>query len=341
MNLTKKISAILLVVVMLFALASCSGSEEAAAELDIGTINIGIIFNGDMDEEGTLANKHNAAFSNAYGSAGAGDSQINKRDGVVPGDADAMETTMADLIARGCKLIITTDPGYYNDAVKYAKENTDIYYVAVTNYGEAVQELSNLATVDIRTFESEYLAGMMAASASASGKIGYVAATENATEISAFTNGAQSINPAATVSFVANEDVKAGVEAVEAAGCDTVYSLNYALDEEGTMRFDVPDSVKNDMCVNTLGENGKFVTASCLNLDRLYTKIVTDTVNESFETVKGYSAGVLEGAVDVRPAEDDAVKAKVDAVKDKLFAGDNADIVKVLTSSLIPYTVIK
>lgn len=338
MNLTKKITAILLVLVMMFAFASCSNEEETT-ELDIGTINIGVIFNGDMDEEGSLANKHNAAFSNACGSSGAGDSQINKRDGVVPGDADAMATTMADLIARGCKLIVTTDSGYYTDAVKYAKENTDIFFVAMTEYGEVVEELDNLATVNVRTFETEYLAGMMAASASATGKIGYVASEEDACEVSAFTKGAKSVNPAATVSLVVAEDVKAGVEKVEAAGCDAVYSFNYAVDEEGNTRFEVPNSVRFDMCVNTLGEEGKFVTASCLNLDRLYTKIVNDTVNEKFNDIKGYSAGVLEGAVDVRPAEDDAVKAKVDAVKDKLVAGEAIDAG--LTTSIIEYTVIK
>lgn len=339
MSLTKKITAILLVLVMMLAFASCS-TEEESTELDIGTINIGVIYNGTMDEEGTLANKHYAAFENAYSSAGAGGGQINQRDGVVPGDADAMATTMADLIARGCKLIVTTDPGYYADAVEYAKQNPDIFFAAMADYGEAQQELSNLATFDVRTFESEYLAGMMAGAASASGKIGYVAENESPVDVNAFADGAKATNPAAAVSLVVTEDVKAGVEAVEKAGCDTVYSRNFAVDEEGTMYFDVPNSVANDMCVNTLGENGKFITASCMNLERVYTKIITDTVNEKFDDVKGYSAGVKEGAVDVRPAEDEAVKAKVNAEKDKLFAGES-DITKLAATSVLNYTIIK
>ncbi len=339
MNLTKKISAILLVFVMMFAFASCS-TEEESSELDIGTINIGVIYNGTMDEEGTFANKHFAAFENAYGSAGAGGSQINQRDGVVPGDSDAMATTMADLIARGCKLIVTTDPGYYTDTVEYAKQNPDIFFAAMANYGETVQELSNLATFDVRNFEATYLVGMMAGSASANGKIGYVADTENAADVNAFAAGAKAVNPAATVSLVVTDDVKAGVKKIEAADCDTVYSRNFAIDEEGTMYFDVPNSVANDMCVNTLGENGKFITASCYNLERVYTKIITDTVNEKFDDVKNYSAGVKEGAVDVRPAADEAVKAKVDAEKDKLFA-DKSDITKLITTSTLNYTVIK
>ena len=71
----KKIVA-LLVFVMMFALASCA--EEETTELDIGTINIGVIYNGKMDEEGTFANQHFAAFENAYSSAGAGGGQINQ-----------------------------------------------------------------------------------------------------------------------------------------------------------------------------------------------------------------------------------------------------------------------
>lgn len=338
MNLTKKIAAILLVFVMMFALASCA--EEETTELDIGTINIGVIYNGTMDEEGTFANQHYAAFENAYSSAGAGGGQINQRDGVVPGDKKAMDTTMADLIARGCQLIVTTDPGYYADIVEHAKANPDIHFAAMANYGETAVELDNLATFDIRTFETEYLVGMMAASASASGKIGYVDDAENSVDVNAFAEGAKAVNPAATVSLVVTDDVKAGVEAVEKAGCDTVYSRNFAIDEEGTMFFDVPSSVTNDMCVNTLGADGKFITASCYNLNRLYTEIITDTVNEKFDEVKNFSTGVKEGVIDVRPAEDDAVKAKVDAVKDKFFAGDTS-ISKYVELSAYSYTVIK
>ena len=338
MNLTKKIAAILLVFVMMFALASCA--EEETTELDIGTINIGVIYNGKMDEEGTFANQHFAAFENAYSSAGAGGGQINQRDGVVPGDKKAMDTTMADLLARGCKLIVTTDPGYYADVAEHAKANPTVNFAAMAEYGVTPIELDNLATFDIRTFETEYLVGMMAASASANGKIGYVDDVENSVDVNAFAEGAKAVNPAAAVSLVVTDDVKAGVEAVEKAGCDTVYSRNFAIDEEGTMFFEVPSSVTNDMCVNTLGADGKFITASCYNLNRLYTEIITDTVNEKFDEVKNFSTGVKEGVIDVRPAEDDAVKAKVDAVKDKLFAGDTS-ISKYVELSAYSYTVIK
>ncbi len=338
MNLTKKIAAILLVFVMMFALASCA--EEETTELDIGTINIGVIYNGKMDEEGTFANQHFAAFENAYSSAGAGGGQINQRDGVVPGDKKAMDTTMADLLARGCKLIVTTDPGYYADVAEHAKANPTVNFAAMADYGVTPIELDNLATFDIRTFETEYLVGMMAASASANGKIGYVDDVENAVDVNAFAEGAKAVNPAAAVSLVVTDDVKAGVEAVEKAGCDTVYSRNFAIDEEGTMFFDVPSSVTNDMCVNTLGADGKFITASCYNLNRLYTEIITDTVNEKFDEVKNFSTGVKEGVIDVRPAEDEAVKAKVDAVKDKLFAGDTS-FPKYVELSAYSYTVIK
>ena len=337
MNLTKKIAAILLVFVMMFALASCA--EEETTELDIGTINIGVIYNGKMDEEGPFANQHFAAFENAYSSAGAGGGQINQRDGVVPGDKKAMDTTMADLLARGCKLIVTTDPGYYADVAEHAKANPTVNFAAMADYGVTPIELDNLATFDIRTFETEYLVGMMAASASANGKIGYVDDVENSVDVNAFAEGAKAVNPAAAVSLVVTDDVKAGVEAVEKAGCDTVYSRNFAIDEEGTMFFEVPSSVTNDMCVNTLGADGKFITASCYNLNRLYTEIITDTVNEKFDEVKNFSTGVKEGVIDVRPAEDDAVKAKVDAVKDKLFAGDTS-ISKYVELSAYSYTVI-
>ena len=51
MNLTKKITAVFLALAMLFIFASCG--EESEEVLDIGTVNIGIIVDGDTAEEGS------------------------------------------------------------------------------------------------------------------------------------------------------------------------------------------------------------------------------------------------------------------------------------------------
>ena len=48
MNLTKKITAVFLALAMLFIFASCG--EESEEVLDIGTVNIGIIVDGDTTE---------------------------------------------------------------------------------------------------------------------------------------------------------------------------------------------------------------------------------------------------------------------------------------------------
>ncbi len=326
MNLTKKITAVFLALAMLFIFASCG--EESEEVLDIGTVNIGIIVDGDTAEEGSYANVQYNNFKAAYSAAGAGDSQVTEQTNIKPGDSAAMEKAMADLVARGCRLIVGTDEGYYNDFTKYAKDNPSAYFITMADYKNIEPELSNVAVFTIRNYETEYLEGLIAASYSSTGKIGYVVdssfMTADTTDINAFLLGAQSVNPQASVSLVIASDVKAGCEKVLADGCDILYTRNYKTDEEGNTYFEVPASVKDNMCLVSL-KDGKptFISAACQNLNVLYTKIITATVNEKFSDLEGYTCGVKEGIVDVRPVSDEAVQAKVDALKDKLNNGEN------------------
>ncbi len=346
MSLTKKIVALLLTLVMVFTFTSCLGGEEeeTVAEIDIGTVNIGVIYSGDIEEEGSLSQKHHSAFDSARGSAGAGESQINERDNVPVGDEKALAKTMEDLESRGCRLIVTTDAGYYNDIFEYAEKHSSIYFVALANYGETVKEADNFATLNLRTFEAEYLQGMVAAASSKTGKIAYVADKENSTDITAFAVGAKSVNPDSVVVFAESADVKAGIDkALKADKCDVVYSKNYVVNEEdGTKFFTVPNSVANDMCVNVLGDEPKFVSGVSFSLERVYTKIITDTVNEKFDDIKTYSAGLKEGAFDVRPVEDALLQANVNVVKSALLEGKMlSDIENAFASSNVPYIIAK
>ncbi len=347
MSLTKKVIALLLTLVMVFAFSSCFGQdeEEEVAVIDIGTVNIGVIYSGDIEEEGSLSQKHHAAFDSARGAAGAGESQINERDNVKVGDKEAFEKTMADLESRGCRLIVTTDEGYYNDIFEYAGKHPSIYFVALADYHEAdVKTADNFATISLRTFEADYLEGMLAAANSKTGKIAYVANDEDSTEISAFAVGAKAVNPDSVVIFAQSDDVKSGIEkALATDKCDVVYSKNYIVNEEdGSKFFSVPDSLANDMCVNVLGDEPKFISGASLSLDRMYTKIITDTVNEKFNDVKGYSAGIKEGSVDIRPVDDVALQAKIDAVKTTLYKGEKiAELEMIFVTSSVPYVVAK
>ena len=84
MNLAKKITAVFLIIAMIFCFAAC-GADETDAELDIGTINIGFIATGDVEDDAFSALHYNL-FKNAYDLAGAGDGQVTIEENVAAGD---------------------------------------------------------------------------------------------------------------------------------------------------------------------------------------------------------------------------------------------------------------
>ena len=161
MNLAKKITAVLLVIIMIFCFAACGASDEAEAALDIGTINIGFIATGDIEEDPFSAMHYNL-FKSAYGLSGAGDGQVTIEENVPAGDTAAMETAIADLVARGCRLVVGIDPSYHDEFVKYAKDNSNIFFAVPGTYEKGSEVSENLAVLNVNYFETEYLQGIAA-----------------------------------------------------------------------------------------------------------------------------------------------------------------------------------
>lgn len=326
MKLMKKMAAVLLVLSMLFVFTSCLGETEEV--LDIGTVNLGIITDGDIEDEATTSFVHYEAFKSAYSIAGASDKQVTEQYNITAGDSAAMAKAMADLIARGCRLIIGTNEAYYEEFVKYSKENVSVFFVLLADYKNSNPELKNLSVFTIRNYEAEYIQGALAALYSSSGKLGYVVdskySTADKVDINSFALGAQSINPKASVALFVADDIKAACESLTASGCDTLYTRNYEIDEDGNTCFETPTSSKNNMCLITLENNSPvFISSAYQNLNVVYTKIITETVNEKFEAIKGFSSGVKEGGVDVRPVENEENQKTVDQLKERLFKGEN------------------
>ena len=326
MNIAKKFAALALAVVMIFLLAACSNNTEDI--LDISTVNIGIITKGDVEDD-DYSSVHFNAFRTAYESSGA--SQVTKEQGVSPADVNAMEYAMTDLVERGCRIVFGTHQGYYSELLKYAQqeENQKIFFAAIADYNQPEPPEENMAAIVIKKYESEYLEGVMAGLSSESGKIGYVSdksyfELDNA-DVNAFLLGAKSVNGGAAVSLVITDNVKDGIDKVIAAGCDVVYSRNYTVNEEtGEKFFTVPDSLSKGMTLNKVkGDSREFISGSVVNLEYIYTQILTDTVNDKFADLNSRTWGIKDGAVDVSPAKDAAVKNAVDALKTRFNNGED------------------
>ena len=111
----------------------------------------------------------------------------------VPEGPDA-ERVIDQLASQGNKLIITTSFGYMNPTVKVAAKYPDVKFEHISGFKRA----DNLATANIRYYEGRYVAGILAAKASKTGTLGYIASfpiPEVVMGINAAYLGAKSVNP--------------------------------------------------------------------------------------------------------------------------------------------------
>jgi basic membrane protein A len=106
-----------------------------------------------------------------------------------------------ELVNEGAKLIFGTSFGYQDAMLKAAKQFPNVYFAQATGTNLA----PNLAEYFGAGEDGDYLAGMAAGYATKNGKIGYVAPfpiPEVIREVDAYTMGARSVHPGATVRVV-------------------------------------------------------------------------------------------------------------------------------------------
>ncbi|MFM0287045.1 BMP family ABC transporter substrate-binding protein [Paraburkholderia megapolitana] len=115
----------------------------------------------------------------------------------VPESADS-ERVFRDLAAKGNKIIVGSSFGFQDFELKVAKDYPDIVFEHATGYKKA----ANFATYDVRTYQSAYLAGVVAGYTTKTNTLGFVGSVpvpEVVRNINAFTMGARSVNPNAKV----------------------------------------------------------------------------------------------------------------------------------------------
>ena len=111
------------------------------------------------------------------------------------------ERVFNDLARKGYKLIFGTSFGYMDQMESAAKKNPDTIFMNATGFKTA----PNLGTYMIMADQARYLEGIAAGSVSKKGQIGFVAAfpiPEVLRHVNAYTLGARSVNPNATVRLV-------------------------------------------------------------------------------------------------------------------------------------------
>ena len=118
----------------------------------------------------------------------------------VPEGPDA-ERVLADLASKGNSLIFATSFGYMNPTIKVAQRFPKVHFDHCTGYKRA----ANVATYNIRFYESRYVEGIISGKMSKSGKIGYICSVpipEVVMGLNAYIIGMRTINPTATIKIV-------------------------------------------------------------------------------------------------------------------------------------------
>jgi simple sugar transport system substrate-binding protein len=118
----------------------------------------------------------------------------------VPEGADA-ERVLRDLATAGNGIIFATSFGFWQAALKCAKQFPDVKFEHATGYKRAV----NLATYNIRFYEGRYIQGVIAGKMSKSGIVGYIGSVpipEVIMGMNAFIQGMRSVNPAGKIKMV-------------------------------------------------------------------------------------------------------------------------------------------
>lgn len=201
--MSKRILAILLAAVMVFAFAACDtandapdagdaqGENTAMPAIAKEDLKVGFVYIGDINDGGyTQAHDKGRLALEAMGIE-----CLYKEN--VPESADC-EIAVRELVDAGCNVIYTTSFGHMDYTETVAKEYPNVYFNHATGY----KTLSNMSNYMGRVIESRYLAGIVAGLKTETNKIGYVAAMqipEVIRGINAFTLGVQSVNPDAVV----------------------------------------------------------------------------------------------------------------------------------------------
>ncbi len=223
-------------------------------------------------------------------------------------------------LAQNHDIVFTTSYGYMDSTINVAKKYPDVMFMHATGYKTA----DNVATYQVKGYESGYLSGVAAGSLSESGKIGYVGAfpiPEVIFTINAFTLAAQSVNPDAEVSVVwsntwfdptverqaaislldqgvdvlANyQDSPAGIQAAAERGV-------WGMGNDADMSEYAPDT---------------YITNPIIHWGPYYVDVVQSWINGTWKT-HSYLGGIKEGLADIAPFGKNVPQEVQDLVNEK------------------------
>lgn len=206
----KKFVAMLLALVMVFALCACGektddgNGDKAAADFKVGFICL-------HDENSTYDKNFIDAAKAACANLGLSEEQYIIKTGI-PEDQECYNAA-ADLVDAGCSVVFADSFGHEDFMIQAAKEFPDVQFCHSTGTRAHTEGLSNYHNAFASIYEGRYLAGVAAGMklnemieagdfTAEEAKMGYVGAFTYAEVISGYTAfylGAKSVCPSVTM----------------------------------------------------------------------------------------------------------------------------------------------
>lgn len=224
-------------------------------------------------------------------------------------DAADMVATFTDYAANGYDVIIGHGFQFGDPALEVGELYPDVKFICI----EAEASAANVASYVMKCEETGYLEGMLAASMSQSGKLGFIGPVQGASLVkimNAYEDGAKEVNPqievqtAWTGSFTDTALAKEAATAMIENGVDV---LGHCANESGTGAL----NAATDAGIYTTGDSydqydlapKAVLTSAIYNVPQLIKTAVSDIMDGRFEgAVK--QLGMAEGIVELAPYHD-------------------------------------
>jgi basic membrane protein A and related proteins len=247
----------------------------------------------------------------------------------VPEGAESVRV-FEDLARQGNDLIFGTSFGYGEAMLEVSEQYPDVVFEHATGYLTS----DNLGTYFGAVEEGRYLEGMAAGAASESGRLGYVAAfpiPEVVRGINAYTLGAQSVNPDATVQVVWTStwyDPETEGQAAESlldAGVDVLgmHQDSPAVGQAAEAAGAKWTGYHSDM---TEFAPTAWLTASVWNWGPYYISTAEAVLDGSWSSDEYYGP-MADGIFDIAPFGDSVpedARAQIEDIRSQLLAGEFA-----------------
>lgn len=333
----KKILALLLAVVMVFALAACGGNNNDEAKDDF---KVGFIFL--HDENSTYDKNFMDAAAAVQKELGLTDEQVLYKSNI-PESNECYEAAL-ELVDAGCDVIFGDSFGFESHLLKAAKEHPEVQFCHATGTNAKTAGVANYHNAFASIYEGRYLAGIAAGMklnemikegkfTAEEAKMGYVGAFPYAEVISGFSSfylGAKSVCPTVTMEVKYTNswfDIAAEKEAAQAliqSGCKLI---SQHADSEGAPKACEEKGIPNiayNINTSSIGPNTAIISSK-ISWEP-YMKLMIESVMNGKEIPVDYTGTLATGSVQLTELNEkvaaEGTQAAIDAAAEKLKNGE-------------------